>query len=105
MLLEYKEGKALFGGTDFTKWVKCLSAIYGEDTETTCIKLDSVMQAFCDIWETLKEAIQDIIELLNETQKDICESCREKYRRTRHEIGKPSDSKYFVKWWEKYRPP
>jgi uncharacterized protein YaaN involved in tellurite resistance len=63
------------------------------------------MQAFCDIWETLKEAMQDIIELLNETQKDICESCREKYRRTRHETGKLGDSRYFVKWWEKYRPP
>lgn len=106
--IEYKEGIISVGGIEVEERVRnhllTLSALCGMSIEETCDRINQVMQAFCNTADSLKEIMKKLSEVETE---DICESCLCS-RRTRHGSSravKSRKSKYFMKWWEKYRPP
>lgn len=85
--------------------IKALSLIWGIDLKETCDRINRALQAFSDIWDTLKELLERILEVLPQ-REDICESCQG--RRTRHgssKAEKPKKAVANIKWSEKYRPP
>lgn len=108
--LEIKEGEINLKGIvldEKTQYeIKALSLVWGIELKETCDRINRVLQAFFDIWDTLKELAERILEVMPQ-REDICESCIN--RRTRHgsssRAEKPRKAVANIKWSEKYRPP
>lgn len=108
--LEFKEDGLSLNGIALDEKTQCsiktLSLIWGVELKETCDRINQALQAFSDIWNTLKELIERILEVLPQNE-DICESC--KSGRTRHgsssRAEKPRKAIANIKWSEKYRPP
>jgi len=86
--------------------IKALSLIWGTELKETCDRINCILQAFSDTWDTVKELAECILEVLQQG-RDICESCIS--RRTRHgssiKAEKQRKAVANIKWSEKYRPP
>ena len=66
--LEIKEGKISLKGIvldEKTQYgIKALSLIWGIELKETCDRINRALQAFSDIWDTLKELAERILEVL-----------------------------------------
>lgn len=108
--LEFKEDGLSLNGIALDEKTQCsiktLSLMWGVELKETCDRINQALQAFSDIWNTLKELVERILEVLPQNE-DICES--RKSRRTRHgsssRAEKPRKAIANIKWSEKYRPP
>ena len=108
--VEIKEGKISLKGIVLDEkiqhGIKVLSLIWGIGLKETCDRINRALQAFFDIWDTLKGLAGRILGVLPQ-REDICESCIS--RRTRHgsssRAEKPRKAVANIKWSEKYRPP
>lgn len=99
--LEFKEDGLSLNGIALDEKTQCsiktLSLIWGVDLKETCDRINQALQAFSDIWNTLKELVKRILEVLPQNE-DICD-LQEQEDTARQQQGrkaKKGNSKYQV---------
>ena len=108
-ILKEEEGKITLGGVTVsnldTSKIKEISSMTEENIETTCDRINAILQILSNAWNDLKSLAKRLLETLAVKKEDICESCTG--RRTRHgsRAERPEEAKADIKWHEKYRPP